>query len=119
MAHILVIEDNDQVRFSLLTAFQAMGHDARGALDGIEGVEKCAAERFDVVFCDLIMPRKDGAETIRELKTAHRDLKVVAMSGGGQDLDALDMRDKTGADAAITKPFSLDELRTCLTQVLG
>lgn len=118
MANILVIEDDEAVRYSLLEALQAMGHTVEEAVNGVEGVDKCEATDFDLVITDLIMPEKDGVETILELKIDNPDLKIIAISGGGKNLDIMDTTYRIGADCALTKPFSLADLSACVSKVL-
>jgi len=119
MASVLVIEDDDAVRFSLCAALQSMGHTVETAVNGVEGVETCINGTFDLVITDLIMPQKDGVETILELKLDNPRLKIIAISGGGRNLDILETTYDIGADYALTKPFSIKDLKDCLFQVLS
>lgn len=118
MANVLVIEDDDAVRFSLQAALQAMGHAVQTAVDGVDGVEKCLAGAFDLVITDLVMPKKDGVETILELKLTNPMLKIIAISGGGRNLDIMETTYQIGADCALTKPFSINDLSACVKRVL-
>ncbi|HEY9078938.1 response regulator [Magnetovibrio sp.] len=118
MAAVLVIEDDDAVRFSLQAALESMGHTVESASNGVEGVEKCISGAFDLVITDLIMPEKDGVETILELKLNNPELKIVAISGGGRNVDIMETTYQIGADCALTKPFSVKDLGDCLNRVL-
>jgi len=118
MASVLVIEDDAAVRFSLLAALQSMGHTVESAVNGVDGIQKCEVGAFDLVITDLIMPEKDGVETILELKLNDPTLKIVAISGGGRNVDIMETTYKIGADCALTKPFSVNDLSTCLSRVL-
>lgn len=118
MADVLVIEDDEAVRFSLLTALESMGHTVETAVNGVEGVEKCDVKDYDLVITDLIMPEKDGVQTILELKIKNPDLKIVAISGGGKNVDIMETTYRIGADCALTKPFSINDLSKCVTKVL-
>jgi len=119
MAAVLVIEDDEAVRFSLLSALESMGHSVQTAVNGVEGVEKCLSGDYDLVITDLIMPEKDGVETILELKIDNPDLKIVAISGGGRNVDIMETTYQIGADCALTKPFSVSDLSDCLFRVLS
>ena len=119
MVNVLVIEDDEAVRFSLLEALESMGHTVESAVNGVEGVEKSQAGAFDLVITDLIMPEKDGVETILELKINDPDLKIVAISGGGRNVDIMETTYSLGADCALTKPFSVNDLSDCLFRVLS
>jgi len=118
LANVLVIEDDAAVRFSLQAALQAMGHVVQTATDGVDGVEKCLAGAFDLVITDLVMPRKDGVETILELKLFDPRLKIIAISGGGRNVDIMETTYQIGADCALIKPFSIRDLSDCVTRVL-
>ncbi|MCH8237326.1 MAG: response regulator [Proteobacteria bacterium] len=67
---------------------------------------------FDLVITDIIMPEKEGVETIVELKQLHPSLKIIAISGGGRtrNMDFLKLAKQFGADSILAKPFSEDEL---------
>lgn len=118
MANVLVIEDDNAVRLSLMSALQSMGHAVVAAANGYEGVAKFDQGSFDLVITDLVMPEKDGVETILELKLKAPDLKIIAISGGGQHLDFMESTQQIGADCALVKPFSINDLRNCLLRVL-
>ncbi|MCW8915273.1 MAG: response regulator [Magnetovibrio sp.] len=119
MVHVLLIEDNEQVRASLESALTSMGHTVKTAINGREGVEVFKLSHFDLVITDLIMPEKDGVETILELKVVQPDLKIIAISGDKKNLDVMDTTYEIGATCALTKPFSMRDLETCVDRVLA
>ncbi|MBL4615906.1 MAG: response regulator [Magnetovibrio sp.] len=119
MAEILVIEDDEAVRYSLCEALESMGYTVETAVNGVEGVSKCEVKDYDLVITDLIMPEKDGVQTILELKINNPDLKIVAISGGGKNIDIMETTYRIGADCALTKPFSINDLGACVTKVLA
>lgn len=119
MPNVLVIEDDEAVRYSLEMVLKSMGHDVGVAANGIEGVALCQKQVFDLVITDLIMPEKDGVETILELKLQMPDLKIIAISGGGKYVDIMETTYKLGADCALTKPFSVNDLSECVNRVLA
>ena len=112
MARILVIDDEELARFTLREILEAAGHEVVEATNGNEGTASQRANPCDMVITDMIMPEKEGLETIVELKGAYPDLKVIAISGGGRtrNLDFLQLAGELGADQVIVKPFSEDEL---------
>jgi len=67
---------------------------------------------FALVVTDIIMPKKDGLDTISELRSAYPDLPIIAVSGGGRtrDSDVLDAAHEAGADRVLHKPFTNEEL---------
>jgi len=122
MSRILVIDDEELVRYSLKRVLEGAGFDVTEAGDGDQGLKAVEAQSFDLVITDIIMPNKEGIETVIDLKRLRPDLKVVAMSGGGRtrNLDYLNVAREFGADEVLAKPFSEDELlavvRGCLTR---
>lgn len=121
MAHILVIDDEEMARFTVRDMLEAAGHEVTEACDGEEGVALNLVHAFDLVVTDIIMPKKEGVETVIELKQAKPDQKIIAISGGGRtrNMDFLQLAEQFGADRVLAKPFSEDELlesvNTCLS----
>ena len=88
MARILLIEDEEMVRFSLRRALEEEGHDVFEASDGKEGVSEfkrmiASSMPTDVVITDIIMPDKHGYATIAEIREISPDAKIIVVSGGG------------------------------------
>jgi CheY-like chemotaxis protein len=112
MARILVIDDEELARFTLREILETAGHEVVEATNGHEGVERQKANPFDMVITDMIMPDKEGLETIAELKGEYPDLKIIAISGGGRtrNLDFLQLAGEFGADQIIVKPFTEEDL---------
>src|SRR5262245_7707765 len=106
MSRILVIDD-DKVFAKLITIFLAQrGHEVVTALDGEEGVGHFKEGRFDLVVCDIVMPNREGIETIRELRKLDKDVAIVAISGGlspvqTANVDVLDLAEMMGADVTL------------------
>src|SRR4051794_24379717 len=82
---VLLIDDELAIRTLVRLVLEGAGMEVAEAGDGQEGVR--AFHRFwpDLVLCDLLMPNKDGIETIRQLQRDAPDVKIIAMSGGGLD----------------------------------
>jgi DNA-binding response OmpR family regulator len=124
MSRILVIDD-DKVFAKLITIFLAQrGHDVVTALDGEQGVNYFKAGDFDLVVCDIVMPNREGIETIRELRQLRSDVAIVAISGGlspvqTANVDVLDLAEMMGADASLKKPFPLSDLATAVDRALA
>ncbi len=120
MAKILVIEDNDSFRTVLVRMLEKAGYDVRQAGDGNQALEVCAQFGPDLVLTDIIMPDKEGLETIQELLEICPTLKIIAMSGGGKfgPDSYLPLAQKLGAKAALQKPFMREELIDTITRVL-
>jgi len=96
------------------------GFEVRQAGDGNQAIEVCSQFGPDLVLTDIIMPDKEGLETIQELLEICPTLKIVAMSGGGKfgPDSYLPLAQKLGAKAALQKPFMREDLINTITQVL-
>jgi DNA-binding response OmpR family regulator len=112
MAKILVIDDEDRLRRMVRRILVGAGHDVIEAADGGEGMQRFASENPDVVISDILMPQKEGIETIKELRRQSATVWIVAMSGGGtsHNMMFLDFAKALGADAALAKPFRAEAL---------
>ncbi|MFO7891659.1 MAG: response regulator [bacterium] len=83
MAKILVIDDEKVVRMAIMYKLKKEGHEVIEAEDGDEGIAKYRENPADLIITDIIMPNKEGFETIKDLNDEFPDAKIVAMSGGG------------------------------------
>ena len=121
MGRILVIDDDEAMRGSVRRILERDGHDVHEAQDGAEGLRVFETFAADVVVTDLIMPGKEGIETIMELREAAPDVRILAVSGGGVGLhhDVLSDAEALGADASLAKPFTVDQLRSAVAPLLG
>jgi PAS domain S-box-containing protein len=113
---ILVVDDNEDAAESLAMLLEQLGHVLAIAHDGQEGVEKARSFRPDVVFLDLGMPRMDGFEAARQLRSLPegRELLLVALTGWGQEKDQARTR-AAGFDWHLLKPLEVDALRNIMS----
>ena len=119
MAHILVVDDEELVRGVIRTALRRAGHRVAEAANGAEALALFRRERFDLAIIDLIMPEKEGIETIQQIRKDGRGVKIIAASGGGAArLDLLPLAIKSGADHTIGKPFDQQELLALVQRAL-
>jgi DNA-binding NtrC family response regulator len=121
MARILVIDDDPDVRQLLKTALELDKHEVTEAENGKEGLRRWRENRPDLVITDIVMPEKDGYETLFELLSIEPNVKVIAMTGGGwrDTLDRLWDAQLHGASRTIPKPFTLSEMRRIVGEVLA
>ncbi|MDP6787514.1 MAG: response regulator [Rhodospirillales bacterium] len=112
MARILVIDDEELVRFTLRKYLVSAGHSVVEAKDGLEGLALQKSDPCDLVITDIIMPEKEGLETILALRQDDPDLPIIAISGGGRDgyTDYLEVARPFGANRSLAKPFTQDDL---------
>ena len=112
MSSILIIDDDYLTLNYLSKVLDRLGYEVITALNGNEGIERYSAKPVDVVITDIIMPKKEGVETIAEIKKKHPESKIIAISGGGRGCSSgyLQIAKMMGADFTLEKPFSKDEL---------
>jgi DNA-binding response OmpR family regulator len=121
MARILVIDDDEQIRTTLRRVLELEGHEVLVAADGKEGVKLFREQGADLIITDIVMPDKEGLETIMELRRDFRDAKIVAISGGGH-IDGecyLMMAEQLGAGHTLTKPFEREQLLAAVGEALA
>lgn len=120
MATILVIDDDTQLRTLIVRILEMENHQIVEAVNGIEGIRCFRKQKIDLVITDILMPDKDGIEVIREIRSAHPDVKMIAISGGGQ-LGAdqyLTLAKKLGAQHTLLKPFQREDLLEIVNHLL-
>jgi DNA-binding response OmpR family regulator len=120
MARILLIDDDDPLRSVIAQNLVIAGHTVIEAADGRQGVELFHVTPVDLVLTDLVMPGKEGVETIMELHAENPDLPIIAMSGGmPRSSMYLEIAAKLGARRALAKPFTPQELLKVISEVLA
>jgi len=114
MTRILIIDDEVQIREMLREAFKDGGYEVMEAQDGAaEGMKKVQEAPMALVVMNILMPEREGLETIRALRLEYPDVKIVAIWGGLArlpELDVLFLASKAGAHRTFQKPFHLHEL---------
>lgn len=118
---ILVIDDDSAVRSIICDSLMECGYEIQSARDGEEGLDMVnQGYHPHIVISDIIMPRKEGIETIRELKKNLPEIKVIAISGGGRTKagDFLNLAKKLGANASVEKPIDMDRLEQIVAELL-
>jgi len=110
MARILIIDDDKQIRFIIRELLESSGYKVEEASDGEEAIKLNQKKAFDLIITDIIMPGKEGIQTIQEFKKENPKVKIIAISGGGYigPTVYLDMAKKMGADLSIPKPFNME-----------
>lgn len=100
----------------LSETLRVMGYEVTTADDGQVGVNVYDPLKMDLVITDIIMPNKEGVETIMDLRKRNPFVKIVAMSGGGRasSIDYLSIARRFGAKHVLSKPFAYDELKAIL-----
>ena len=120
MATILIIDDDELILSFLDERLTYEGYNVLTAINGREGLKLFNDNQVDLVITDIIMPEKDGFETILELKKISPDIKIIAMSGMGLGMTkpCLKAARFSGAQYALTKPFEISNLLTAMNELL-
>lgn len=116
MARVLVVDDDDDIRDLIGIS---LAHDCTYARDGTEAVELLSNQRFDAVLLDVMMPRMDGLEVLRRIRTSPdlADLPVLMLTAKVSEDDHL-RGFQYGCDGYLTKPFDIDELQNAVDDLL-
>jgi len=119
-SRILIIEDDVEVRELLSALLSRAGYETSVASDGIEGIHAFRTDPTDLIITDLVMPGKEGLETIVDLKHEFPDLKIIAISGGGLDgqNNYLNAARLCGATMTFRKPFKNQEIIDAVNNLL-
>jgi DNA-binding response OmpR family regulator len=120
VARILLIDDNESLRASLRRTLVRAGYDVRDVPGADAALREYRREPPDLVITDIVMPDKEGLETIRELRKLDPNAKIIAMSGAaeGRAHPYLTLALRLGASSALEKPFSREEVLTAIAEVL-
>ena len=120
MARILVVEDNRALQILLKETLDKGKHQVITAIDGQEGLTTAQENIFDLIISDLMMPRMDGIELIREIRKENNEVGIIAISGGDTPatVSLLETARLVGADAALSKPFKKQQLLDTVEKVL-
>ena len=121
MSKILVIDDEASIQKLLTAIFERGGHEVMTAGNGNEGIALLDSYEPDLIVCDLLMPEKEGLETIREIREKNADVKIIAISGGGvvQPEMYLKLAEKVGANQSFTKPVNSSALMSAVNTLLA
>ncbi|MBW1635787.1 MAG: response regulator [Deltaproteobacteria bacterium] len=121
MKRILIIDDEQIVLEVLCKILELEGYEVVTAASGDEGIELFAQNPFDLVVTDMVMPGKDGLQTILALRQESPDLAVIAMSGGGTISKEryLAVAGYLDGIVTITKPFSLESITEAVAELLA
>ncbi len=116
MAKILIVDDEEKIRFVVKEYAQFSGHEVTEAPDGSEAVALCRDHKFDLLVMDIMMPRVDGFTAVKQIRK-FSTLPVIMLSARGEEYDKL-FGFELGIDDYVVKPFSPKELMARITAVL-
>lgn len=110
MAKVLLVDDDELVRYALSKLLRKAGHQVSATDKSTKVAGMIVDDRPDLLITDIVMPDQDGIGLIREIRRTNRDLPILAISGGGRLRGAfyLELADGLGANAILEKPFDDD-----------
>ena len=109
-ARILLVDDEQSIQTLFSYPLRKEGYHVTSALDGSEALQRFDEGRFDLVVLDLMLPRRDGVEVCRELRSKSQ-VPIIMLTAKGSESDKVAGLE-VGADDYITKPFSMREFRS-------
>ena len=112
---ILVVDDEEMVRRLLLNVFKRFSYEVETAENGVEAIKQIAVKTYDLIITDYMMPKMDGLELTRKIKTINPSMPVLIITSNGPEQELL----KNGATACIKKPFVLSDLNRIAQNILG
>jgi DNA-binding response OmpR family regulator len=119
MARILIIDDDPELRAMLEQTFHEAGHEVALAANGNQGMELQCAKPASVIITDLLMPEKEGLETIVEFRKDFPKVPIITISGRPSTEFFLYMAKRLGSIQTFEKPFRPSELLAAVEQVLA
>lgn len=108
-AHILIAEDDGDIRRGLVATLESEGYDVTAAANGAQAVGLLKQKPFDLIMLDVMMPKMSGFDVCRELRSVGIESPVLFLTAKGEEVDKV-VGLKLGADDYVTKPFGVHEL---------
>ncbi|MGA2516913.1 MAG: response regulator [Thermodesulfobacteriota bacterium] len=117
---ILIVDDEEVIRKFLKIHLVKLGYEVTEAADGVQALEQLGRDDFDLLICDILMPKKDGWEVIREMKSnpKTKSIPVIVLTAKNEDSDMFKGYN-LGANYYMTKPFTKSQLIYGLKLMLG
>lgn len=107
--HILLVEDEEDLRMTLTDRLESEGYQVRSSGDGKQGFEQAIGGNFDLVVLDIMLPGKNGFDVCRDVRKAGHTMPILMLTARGQLVDKV-LGLKLGADDYLVKPFEMAEL---------
>ena len=117
---ILIVDDEEVIRKFLKIHLDKLGYEVMEAGDGVQAIEQLGKDDFDLLICDILMPKKDGWEVIREVKSNPKTkaIPVIVLTAKNEDSDMFKGYD-LGVNYYMTKPFTKAQLIYGLKLMFG
>lgn len=117
MTRILIVDDEEKIRNMIRKYAEYEGFQTDEAKDGLEAVQKCEKNNYDLCVMDIMMPNLDGFSAVKEIKKAHPRMPFIMLSALGEEYDKIHGFD-IGVDDYVVKPFSSKELMMRIHAIL-
>jgi DNA-binding response OmpR family regulator len=118
IAKLLYVDDEETLRILVKSQLTLEGYDVETADDGDIALEMLEKNSYDLILLDIRMPRVDGFEVLKILKDRNNRIRVIMLTAV-TDLSSAIEAVKLGANDYITKPFSIEELLSCINRALA
>lgn len=120
---ILIVDDEESLRFLLSSELESEGFEVQSAGDGDEAIEIVrkkgeSGDRYDVVLLDIKMPKIDGFEVLKYIKQSVPETKVIMLTAYADVKNAIESL-RLGASDFVSKPYDLDDILTSINRALG
>lgn len=117
---VLIVDDEEVIRKFLKIHLAKLGYEVKEAADGEQAIEQLGIDDFDLLICDILMPKKDGWEVMKEVKSnpKTKNLPVIILTAKNEDSDMFKGYD-LGANYYMTKPFTKAQLFYGLKLMFG
>jgi DNA-binding NtrC family response regulator len=119
MARILLVDDDELVRATLVAMLQSAGHQTDEAVTVVSGLNQLADVAYDLVITDIVMPDKNGFDLMLNVKQRFPALHVLAITGGGDNGVVLSTAEYLGASATLRKPLESEEFLDVVELLVG
>jgi len=117
---ILIVDDEEVIRKFLKINLIKWGYEVLEAADGVQALEQLGKDHFDLLICDIMMPKKDGWQVLKEVKTNPKTMHIpaIVLTAKNEDTDMFKGYD-SGADYYMMKPFTKAQLLYGLKLMFG
>ena len=117
MAKLLIVDDEEKIRDFIKKYAIFEGHSIKEASNGMEALDICKNEKFDLIILDIMMPELDGFSTCKEIKKIDENIPIIMLSARGEEYDKIHGFE-LGIDDYVVKPFSPKELMMRIDAIL-
>ncbi|NOS86439.1 MAG: sigma-54-dependent Fis family transcriptional regulator [Ignavibacteria bacterium] len=117
MEKILIIDDNESLRYTLENVLEENGFSSKSVEDGLKAIEEVKTKQYDLVICDMKMPKMDGMQILAEVRKVDPDIPFIILTAFGDIKNAVEAM-KQGANDYLTKPFDNDGMILTLKKAL-